>query len=228
MKIHYFKNFPSFVLAGVVPDDVLANPPFEAQTLNQVHGTKIIKIDAYTEPQDGDAMSTYEIGVRLMIKTADCIPLVFADTENKIIYAVHAGWRGLVADIIPITVNLMLKNGAEPSKIKVGIGPSICKKCAVFTDPKNEIPQKYHFAISGNLSSSDCARSGCPGNQCGPCNAGVLVDLRLIAKKQLSHAGILEKNIEWMPICTACDKNWFSWRRDKTQKRFGTFIELIR
>lgn len=173
------------------------------QKMNQVHGVSIVEISDYGPEPEADALVSRTPGVRLVVKTADCIPLVMADEEAGVVAAVHAGWRGLTADIIPLVLEKLVAMGASPERLKVGVGPSLGTECAVFSDPFVEIPEKYHWAIHGGR-----------------------VDLNGIARRQLEEAGILDENLEWLDICTACDSAWPSWRRDKMPGRFYTWVEL--
>ncbi|MBU0981546.1 polyphenol oxidase family protein [Patescibacteria group bacterium] len=204
MQFHPFTIFGQKVRSGVLQANILDELTFAPQTVGQVHGDKILEVKELSEEIEGyDAMVTEKTGIVLMIKTADCIPLVLADEEAGIAAAVHAGWRGLTKDIVPKTVKKMIKMGAKASRIKVGIGPSIGLCCSTFSDPLKEIPRKYHFAIDGHK-----------------------VDLNGICDFQLAQVGVKEKNVERMDICTCCNEEWFSHRRDEDKRRFGTLIEL--
>jgi len=207
MRIHPFTIFSPQIVSGVIQDNILAGPlAFEAQTVNQVHGVEILNVDNYSDHKEGyDAMIARNPEIKLLIKTADCIPLIFADEEAGVIAAVHAGWRSLVADIIPLTIERMVKEGAARDRIKVGMGPSLGTCCSEFSDPTNEIPEKYHWAILENNH----------------------VDLLSIAHRQLKDTGITEDRVERMAICTQCSPEWFSWRRDQSTERLGTFIERL-
>ncbi len=202
---HTFNIFGSGIKAGVLQEDVKAEPVPGAQVVNQAHGTEILEVVKLEESdEDYDAMVSKARGIPLMVRTADCIPLVLADEEAGIIAAVHAGWRGLVNDIVPKTIERMVKMGADVGKIKVGIGPSLGFSCSQFTNPEKEIPERFHFAIGGDM-----------------------VDLNRIADWQLEQAGILKENMQRIDICTSCNTDWFSWRRDHDERRFGTQIELL-
>lgn len=202
MVFHPFKHFGPFVQAGVLQQDVVTELPFEMQRLKQVHGTEVVEVEKLGPEVEGDALITHSSEVPLLIKTADCIPLVFADETTGWIGGIHAGWRGLTADIVPFTFARMAEKGVRMADVKVGIGPSLGVECAKFSHPQEEIPTKYHWAIREQ------------GH----------VDLWAILEQQLAQAGVLEGNIEWMRVCTACTPNWFSWRRDADARRFGTFI----
>ena len=76
-----------------------------------------------------DALVTSLSGVALCINTADCIPILLADSTSGIIAAVHSGWRGTIANITANTIDAMMELGANPKRIQAAMGPSICTSC---------------------------------------------------------------------------------------------------
>lgn len=197
-----FQHFGSSIQTGVLQQNVLEGAPFPVQMLKQVHGTEIVEVSTLGPDIQGDALMTQACELPLLIKTADCIPLVFADGATGWIAAVHAGWRGLTAEIVPLVLKRLKEKGATMVDLKLGIGPSLGVECAEFSRPFEEIPEKYHWAIREDKH----------------------VDLWAILERQLLDAGVAVENIEWMRVCTACNPEWFSWRRDADARRFGTFI----
>ena len=204
-QILSFSRFPFPFRASVFQGDFSENRPFPAQALKQVHGTQIIESDSLGPDLEGDALITCSSGVPLLIKTADCIPLVMADPVTGWIAAVHAGWRGLSAGIVPAVFQRLREKGVSTSDCFVGIGPSLGVECARFSDPTLELPKECHWAIRTD------------GH----------VDLWAILERQLSEAGVDFDRVEWMKVCTACTPEWFSWRRDHDSRRFGTTIERL-
>ena len=96
--------------------------------LKQVHSDRVRVLTERPdndEPVEADAMVTRLDGLALGILTADCAPILFADTEAGVIGAAHAGWRGALDGIIANTVSAMVELGAEPSRIVAAIGPTI-------------------------------------------------------------------------------------------------------
>lgn len=101
----------------------------------QTHTDNVFVLDhKYTEtfPQlrsrlleDQDAIVTRERGICIGVSTADCVPVLMADTDNGVIAAVHAGWRGMVKRIVSKSLLTMQSLGADPSRVKVAVGPSI-------------------------------------------------------------------------------------------------------
>ncbi len=78
--------------------------------------------------QEADAFVTNRKDILLGITTADCAPVLFADKQQGIIGAAHAGWRGAVKGIMENTLNLMMEYGAKLENIAAAIGPCLQKK----------------------------------------------------------------------------------------------------
>ncbi|WP_180900933.1 peptidoglycan editing factor PgeF [Martelella soudanensis] len=96
-------------------------------TLYQCHSADAIAVSG---PQVGerphaDGMASATPGIVLGVLTADCGPLLFADPENEIIAAAHAGWRGAFGGIIEATIEKMVALGARRRAIIAALGPTI-------------------------------------------------------------------------------------------------------
>ena len=137
--------------------------------LHQIHSIKAHSITAPpNQPLEGDALTTKTTGLALMIITADCAPIIFADNEAGVIGAAHAGWRGAVGGIIESTLDAMLALGANPQNITAIIGPAIqqpsyqvgaeLREEALKADAGaetcfiNDSDQKYLFDLTGYIA----------------------------------------------------------------------------
>lgn len=104
----------------VVPENLL--------TLKQVHSARVVTVSQNwtheTAPQ-ADALVTNRKGLALGILTADCAPVLLADSKNKIIGAAHAGWKGALGGVLESTIAAMEKLGAVRGNIAAAIGPCI-------------------------------------------------------------------------------------------------------
>lgn len=100
-------------------------------TLYQIHSAEVITItqpwQQYNAPR-ADAMVTKIPGIALGILTADCAPVLLADTTAGIIGAAHAGWKGAVAGVIPNTIAAMRELGSLPENIIAALGPCIAQE----------------------------------------------------------------------------------------------------
>jgi polyphenol oxidase len=108
----------------------LAIDPANLLGLTQVHGNRVVTVTQPWRPGQGeqaDAMVTDRPGLGLGIVTADCAPVLFADTAGNVVGAAHAGWRGAVMGVLEATVAAMTALGAEPGRIVAAIGPCIAR-----------------------------------------------------------------------------------------------------
>jgi YfiH family protein len=158
--------------------------------------------------EDCDVLLTNVKGVVLTILTADCVPVLLYDEKQKVVAAVHAGWKGTKAKIVAKTVQKMKEYyGCDPVNIVAGIAPSIGQCC--YEVDKNVA--EHFFDISESFTSV---------------GEKFMLDLPLINKKQLLVAGLKKENIEMSHICTACEvDHFFSYRKEKGCS--GRFMSMI-
>ena len=88
----------------------------------QTHTDHVVRMEDCGRPEDTDAVFTDVPGLCLAVKTADCIPVLLYDNENRSVAAIHAGWKGTVQYIVEKTVRAMRSRGSDLSAI---IGPGI-------------------------------------------------------------------------------------------------------
>lgn len=206
--IHFFgdKNDTSSLLKlGIKLDNII--------TGEQVHGNQVVIIkNEKTKFIKGiDGMIT-DKSLILGIRTADCLPIFFYNPKKKIIAAIHAGWKGLYADIIENTVVSMKKLGSKPQNIKVAIGPHI-KSCCYNVDYDRIENFKGKYKFRSDISEFRDGKN--------------YLDLGKITFMQLVNSGMSPSNIEVFNICTSCDLRFWSFRRDKQNaQRMINFIGL--
>ncbi len=97
-------------------------------TVYQVHGVAVAEVTApwaKDEAPRADAMVTKAPGIALGILTADCAPILLADSEAGVIGAAHAGWKGAKAGMPAAVVEAMTRLGAKPARIVAAVGPTI-------------------------------------------------------------------------------------------------------
>jgi hypothetical protein len=97
-------------------------------TIYQVHGADVHVVDqgnTAKAPVRADGMVTRAKGIALGILTADCAPVLFADKDNDVIGAAHAGWRGAQGGVLEATIAAMETLGAERASVVAAIGPCI-------------------------------------------------------------------------------------------------------
>lgn len=188
-------------------------------TSHQVHETNIACIESmparkYPFPLEHalngyDAFITDKPGITLMVRIADCVPLILYDPAKQVLGVVHAGWKGTLAGITEKTVaTLMHDYGCTPTNIKAGIGPSIGSCC--FSVQK-DVADLFHARFS---NTRQCVYTTAGGTN---------IDLQEANRQQLISAGCAPDNIEMSRLCTACNLNlFFSHRGEKGKTgRFG-------
>jgi polyphenol oxidase len=96
----------------------------------QIHSPDVVNVTTASEeePPKGDAMVTDRPGILLGIVTADCVPVLFTDSQAGVIGAAHAGWKGAIGGVTDNTILAMEALGADRSRIACAIGPCIAQK----------------------------------------------------------------------------------------------------
>ena len=105
--------------------------PDRLVSLHQIHSATAIAVEAPWPPERNpraDAMVTKTPGIALGVLGADCVPVLLADVEARVVGAVHAGWKGALAGVIEAAVAAMAALGATPARIAAGIGPAIAQR----------------------------------------------------------------------------------------------------
>lgn len=164
-----------------------------------VHGTAVWDTSqAPLVPNEFDGMVTAEPGVVLGAFAADCLPVLFADSTQKVCGAAHSGWRGTVNKIGPNVIDSMVKAGAVKKDIAVAIGPSIGPCCF---EVGEEVAAEFDKAFPGEKEIVNRDRKK------------PHVDIYLAMKAQLLAVNV--ENIDERPPCTKCEaKRFFSYRRE--------------
>ncbi|SPH20152.1 Laccase domain protein YfiH [Ascidiaceihabitans donghaensis] len=184
--------------------------------VHQVHSADVVTVThASSERPKADAMVTSTPGIALAILTADCQPVLFADTIAGVIGAAHAGSRGALDGVLDATVDAMVSIGADRQRITAIIGPSISQRAyevgpEFMDDFMMEDPQNARFFAAGT------------GDR-------MQFDLTGYGVHRLRTAGI--GHAEWTRHCTYSDPDrFYSYRRSVHRKEadYGRLISAIR
>lgn len=174
-----------------------------------------------------DALITAAPGLLLGVQTADCVPILLADTRRRVVAAIHAGWRGTLARIAVKTLGRMsMEFGTRPRDVVAALGPAIGRECyEVGPEVAQAFAAQFSVAAEWFDGSFDQLAHGeeplwlpwltmmPPGHVPPP--PRVQLDLRAANRWQLIDAGLLEKNIAVSDLCTACRLDLlFSYRRE--------------
>lgn len=175
--------------------------PAPACWLRQVHGADVIHLDEWSPGVSADAAWTDRPGQVSAILTADCLPILIAEPGGQCVAAIHAGWRGLAAGVIPACIAAL---PTRPEALVAWIGPRICR---------------HHYEVDAAVRdafdiATDAFTPTRPGHW--------LADLPEIARKQLHRTGL--ETVMDSALCTAGDNRFFSYRRDGRTGRMATLV----
>lgn len=164
----------------------------------------------------GDGFCTDRPGVLLMVRTADCVPILFSAHRpdgSPLAAAVHAGWRGTVAGIAPKAVERLLAMGADLATVRAAVGPAIHSCCF-------QVQSDFAEAVKA-ARGSDFAKRHIKER-----NGSLYGDLLSMNRELLLEAGLTDKQIDLCPFCTVCDPETFHSHRASGGKR-GAMGALI-
>lgn len=166
-----------------------------------VHGTQVYRVGEPLAPDaEFDGLVSDRPGPVLGAFAADCIPILFADPEARVVGAAHSGWRGTVGGVAANVVARMVEAGARAASVRVALGPSI-GPCCFEVGP--EVVDAFTSALPG---VTGLVVDG-PHKQ--------HIDLWRASRALLERAGVLPEHIDDQPPCTRCEADrFFSYRRD--------------
>jgi hypothetical protein len=179
--------------------------------VSQVHGVSVRLIAPGEDPlavrrEEHDALIAPSGGIAVGVRTADCVPILLADTDSGAVAAVHAGWRGAVNQILPRTIDRMRAEfGTATSALVAAVGPHI--RVANF-EVGEEVADAALAAVraTGTAALVDVVVRGAQG-------AKPHVDLAALVAHQLRAAGVTR--VDDVGGCTFVDgARFFSYRRD--------------
>ena len=176
--------------------------------IRQVHDDRIIVADNSLKNkrvlQEADGLITQTLGLPLAICSADCLSVFLYDEKRCSIGLIHVGWKGSQKNIVGQTIKLMTEQWqTDPKTIKVVFGPAIRSCCY-------EVGDEFQEFFPKELIARD--------NQ-------YFLDLPQMTQDQLLSAGVEKVNIVDCEICTCCDSNYFSFRREG--EKAGRMISIM-
>jgi len=188
----------------------------EAFDVWQVHSVKVVRADGPNLAGGhlkADAIITDRSGVTLMMRFADCVPIMIYDPQQRAAGIAHAGWLGTVHGMAAELVRNMQKEfGSKPDEMLAGIGPSVGPDhypvgddvIEQFEQVQGESAQRHLHSINGSTH----------------------LDLWSANEAQLHSAGV--NSIEVSEICTACNlQDWYSHRGENgATGRFGAHLAI--
>ncbi len=192
----------------------------------QVHGADVRVVrdavdakpakDARGDTVYCDAIVSNARGVLAGVKTADCVPILIGDPTTGAFAAVHAGWRGTLAEVAAKALERMAgEYKTTPHDVRVAIGPAAGPCCyEVGSEVIDAFTQS--FAASDQLFKETCENHAC-------------IDLLQANRSQLVLAGVDPARINTAPFCTMCRTDlFFSYRREKNlHGKVGRLLSVI-
>ena len=184
----------------------------------QVHGVDVAIAAAPRPPEaphlQADAILTRNPGLTLMMRFADCVPILLHDPVGGVVGLAHAGWMGTVRGTAAAAVRAMQTSfGSAAKNIRAGIGPSIGPDhYEIGEDVAAQVRQAFGSEAARLLAAGD--------------GESVYLDLWAANVLHLQQAGV--EQIEVAGLCTACHlEDWFSHRAEHGRTgRFGALIAL--
>lgn len=179
--------------------------------MDQEHGDEVHIVAKGERPDRGDGIILTEPQVAAVIKTADCLPVIIADTRYPMVAIVHAGWRGTAKKITQMAVEKMIRLGAGREHMIALLGPSIRSCCYEVGKEVLDIFRKEVFSEKVFVGK----------------NGAVHLDLSRANRELLAEAGI--ETIYDTGLCTYCTEDLFaSYRKGEHGRRQINFVSLRR
>jgi YfiH family protein len=190
-----------------------AELPAEPLWLNQVHGIQVCDADQFPDevPTADAAITTIKNRV-LAIMTADCLPVVIADTQGDALGIAHAGWRGLCNGVLEETLHCLRAKQGDATRWRAWIGPAITQR---------------YFEVGPDVFAAFVEQDGRTRVFFAEKTAGRkwLADLPGLARYRLHQAGV--DDVELSGYCTYQQSGeFFSYRRDPASGRIATIAWL--
>ncbi len=196
-------------------------PEAEVYRLKQVHGNRVLQpgeiaqLLAQNPDQnlpEGDGVLTSNSNQSVWVASADCTPVLIADSLTGKVAAIHAGWRGTAKKIVPEAIARFLAQGSERENLLVAMGPAITGEVyQVSEQVAAEVVASVVDFADKQLPNSPILEDSEPGK--------VRLDVRRVNELQIQQLGIKSEQISIAPLCTYQQPEYlFSYRRSQEKK----------
>jgi YfiH family protein len=174
--------------------------------LQQIHGTRVVA--AGDADNTADAVYSSQPGEVCAVLTADCLPVLFSNSQGTQVAAAHAGWRGLVAGVLEATVHTF-----DPSdQVHAWLGPAIGPQAF---EVGAEVRQAF---VQHSAQAEQAFTPSRPGHW--------MADIYQLARQRLNAAGV--QQVSGGGLCTYSDaKRFYSYRRDQCTGRMASLVWLL-
>jgi polyphenol oxidase len=179
--------------------------PSDAAYGHQRHSANVVMAGDNLPPKSCESDGVIGEGTRpVAVYTADCLPVLFADTRKHQVAAVHAGLKGTLSGVLNSAIDRLLALGAQPDTLHVAIGPAIGPCCYELGEDLVTQMQAQPSLPTLNWSATQPQNPQAIRPQARAQQQGIWFDLPHLARGLLQQRGIPAQQIEVVPVCTYC------------------------
>jgi polyphenol oxidase len=215
------------------------HPAAKSLRVKQVHGNRVLRADMIVEAMgqqpnseetawpEADGLMSNAHHQAVWVCSADCTPVLIADSRTGQVAAVHAGWRGTAAKVVPNAVTQMQKDGSAVADLRIAMGPAIAGEVYQVSAEVAAQVGRSILDLGQSLANPDepdrtlDALMELPNSPvvADEKDGHVRLDVRRINALQLEQMGLEPSQIATAPHCTYQDpENFFSYRRDSRRQ----------
>ncbi|WP_041919397.1 peptidoglycan editing factor PgeF [Gloeocapsa sp. PCC 7428] len=204
------------------------HPTAPAYRVKQVHGNVVLTPSQIKEAMNAendllppaDGVVTEQAWQSVWVASADCTPVLIADSHTGQVAAVHAGWRGTAAKIVPAAIARLQAQGSQLADLRIALGPAISGAVyQVSTQVAAQVGASICAASAEELIVNALQRLPDAPILQDPEPERVRLDVRRVIALQLEHLGIHAEQVAIAPHCTYQQPDcFFSYRRDQQKK----------
>ncbi len=177
-----------------------------------MHGSTIVRVDAAHAgkvlPQC-DGLLTTERGLPLMVTHQDCAPIVISNEAVSFVCVLHAGWRGVVAGILPAAIRLIETTVSNETQVAITLGPAL-GPCHFLV--QEDVAAQFRAIVPASVLARDDQ---------------LFVDMHVALRQQATACGIAAERIVSSAGCTFCSPGYFSWRRDAVREHNLVTVAIL-
>ncbi|HEY9699185.1 MAG TPA: peptidoglycan editing factor PgeF [Trichocoleus sp.] len=221
------------------PEDLaqVLRPSAQVYRVKQVHGNTVLSASQIASEAasvgelsfpEADGILTENTAQAVWVCTADCTPVLIADTQTGQVAAVHAGWRGTATEIVPRAIDRLQEQGSQLKNLLVALGPAITGEVYQVSEAvaaqigSTVVPQPSESQVAlpeeapvlealRQLPDSPLLPDSLPGH--------ARIDVRRVIALQLAKMGLDEAQVSIAPYCTYQNPEYFfSYRRERQKK----------
>lgn len=189
------------------------------EMMNQIHPNPEQLAEDESPYPHADGLHSDAVNQALWVCSADCTPVLIGDRNTGHVAALHAGWRGTAARIVPTAIEKLIAQGSQIEDLNIAMGPAIAGSVYQVTE---DVAQQMADSLQESVSDSSISalsQSENPPFLADKEDGKVKLDVRRVNAIQIEALGLNSKQIAIAPHCTFQDPDqFFSYRRDGLKK----------